>query len=92
MQALVKFDRQSVVCDFIYPNSEPPMSVPGPQGTKHTQQTPYSHSNAKLVLEVITPLPNSFEIKTTTTTYSATLTRQQGNEVWCSVTAQHQGE
>jgi hypothetical protein len=87
MQATVEFDGHSVICDLIYPNSESPMSVSESLGTQSWQQTPYSLSNAKLVLQEITPLPNECVIKTKTTTYRATVNMQHGDEIWCSISA-----
>lgn len=87
MQATVEFEGHSVICNLINPYFEPPISVSGSQGTQSHQQTPYSLSNAKLFLQEIIPLPNMFVIKTNSTTYRATLNKQQGYEIFCSISA-----
>lgn len=85
MQATIEIDGHSVICDLIYPHIELPISVPEQLGSQSLQQTPYSLSNAKLVLQEIIPLPSKCVIKTKTTTYRATVNRQHGNEAWCSI-------
>ena len=65
MDAKIEINGDWIDCLLSYPNQEPPLSVPGPPGTTHWQQSSYSRFNAKLSFTASSPIipPGSYKIR-----------------------------
>ncbi|POZ53217.1 hypothetical protein [Methylovulum psychrotolerans] len=85
MQAEVEFDGKSIECKLTYPYSERPIAISGPLGSQVWQSTDYSKSNCKMILDLCESLPNEFVIKIQNKAHKATLNRQRGSDVWCTI-------